>query len=107
MKIERLDQIRENSHLLPFSDGMVVRDLADEIELLCDELRRRDKVVDELVETLQMKVEECRKIGAPYDSGFHAPQEIILLKHIRMKNMEIHDDLRLSPESTESEVSDA
>ncbi len=96
-----LSTIRNASHLLP-TGGELVRDLADEIELLQKELERRDKVVDGLVETLQMKVEACRKMGAPYDSGFCAPLEIIVLKNIQNEFQQIHDELR-----TESEAIDA
>lgn len=68
--------------------------LQDELDLLRDELRRRDKVVDELIETVQKKVEEARKRGNPYDSGFHPAQDEAILRNIQVKNMEIHDDLR-------------
>lgn len=97
-----LSRVRNASHLLP-TGGELVRDLADEIELLRKELERRDKVVDGLVELIISKdgAKECLR-----SSGTSLPRctsRLCAVKVIREANQKIHNDLWLSPESTESE----
>lgn len=98
MKIERLDQIRENSRLLSFSDGTVVRELVDEIESLRKELDQRDKALDNVMAIAASEIEEGRRVDHPLDKGVEKCQAALEGMEIILDlNNKIHAAIRKAP----------
>lgn len=73
----------------------VVEVLQRELQLLRDELERRDKIVAELIESAEEEAGQAVEAGGMCDPGIIAPRcDMLLLKRIEDANLEIHDELR-------------
>lgn len=83
-----LSTVRNASHLLP-TGGSLVRNLADEIELLRKELEQRDKVIDDRVKQLSEDFEGYHEIN---DRRWCMAQ-LVEAKASGMMNQKIHNDL--------------
>lgn len=91
-----LSTVRNASHLLP-TGGELVRDLADEIELLRDELERRDEVLESRRLTLVDLTHKAsiRKNILEHSEWCMRWNQQNSLAAVKNEFQRIHDDLRL------------
>lgn len=79
------------------SRNEIIDVLQDELTLLRSELEGRDKIVAELISHAQSNAEQAEEAGGPYDRGFLAyVDQVLLLKNLEEANQVGHDVLRPS-----------